>query len=178
MEDINEELLNEADSEFVIISKNRNDILNDVEFENEDERILCDSIITNLEIYAADRIRNMKTVSLPFIGTIRIDPVKHEFKEHKLHLGAIRKSLTKEDYKEHVRSFIYDFKNKQIEIDKNKIVLANIKKNNKIKYEKLYKTCGRAYAELFIKAISWLKEVPYSQEFEDYYKELRDKNKS
>lgn len=172
MEDITNEQLNEADVEYVIVSKDKNDILNELDFENEEERLLCDSIISNLEKTASDTIRNMKVAQIPFIGCLRINPVKRKLRDAKLHLRAVRKSLTKEQYKDHVRSYVIDLKEKQIEEDRIKLAFTRIRRNNKKKYEQLFKKCGRAYAELFIMSIYWLKEVPYSQEFEDKYKEL------
>lgn len=174
MEDITNEQLNEADIEYVIVSKNKNDILNELDFENEEERLLCDSIISNLEKTASDTIRNMKVAQIPFIGCLRINPVKRKLRDAKLHLRAVRKSLTKEQYKEHVRSYVIDLKEKQIEEDKIKLVFTRIRRNNKKKYEQLFKKCGRAYAELFIMSIYWLKEVPFDQEWEEHYQSLKD----
>lgn len=174
MEDIINEQLNEANVEYVIVSKDKNDILNELDFENEEERLLCDSIISNLEKTASDTIRSMKVAQIPFIGCLRINPVKRKLRDAKLHLKAVRKSLTKEQYKEHVRSYVIDLKEKQIEEDRIKLAFARIRRNNKKKYEQLFKKCGRAYAELFIMSIYWLKEIPFDQEWEEHYQSLKD----
>lgn len=174
MEDITNEQLNEADIEYIIVSKDKNDILNELDFENEEERLLCDSIISNLEKTASDTIRNMKVAQIPFIGCLRINPVKRKLRDAKLHLKAVRKSLTKEQYKEHVRSYVIDLKEKQIEEDRIKLAFIRIRRNNKKKYEQLFKKCGRAYAELFIMSIYWLKEVSFNQEWEEHYQSLKD----
>lgn len=174
MEDITNEQLNEADVEYVIVSKNKNDILNELDFENEEERLLCDSIISNLEKTASDTIRNMKIAQIPFIGCVRINPVKRKLRDAKLHLRAVRKSLTKEQYKEHVRSYVIDLKEKQKEEDRIKLAFIRIRRNNKKKYEQLFKKCGKAYAELFIMSIYWLKEVRFDSEWEEHYQSLKD----
>lgn len=174
MEDITNEQLNEADIEYIIVSKDKNDILNELDFENEEERLLCDSIISNLEKTASDTIRSMKVAQIPFIGCLRINPVKRKLRDAKLHLKAVRKSLTKEQYKEHVRTYVVDLKEKQKEEDKVKLAFTRIRRNNKKKYEQLFKKCGRAYAELFIMSIYWLKEVPFDQEWEEHYQSLKD----
>ena len=90
MEDTLQNNINEADEEYVIISKTKDDILNELDFENEEERLLCDSIITNLEKNASETIRDMKVAQLPFIGCVRINPVKRKLREAKLHLSAVR----------------------------------------------------------------------------------------
>lgn len=174
MEDITNEQLNEADIEYIIVSKDKNDILNELDFENEEERLLCDSIISNLEKTVSDTIRSMKVAQIPFIGCLRINPVKRKLRDAKLHLRAVRKSLTKEQYKEHVRSYVIDLKERQKEEDKIKLAFTRIRRNNKKKYEQLFKKCGRAYAELFIMSIYWLKEVPFDQEWEEHYQSLKD----
>lgn len=174
MEDITNEQLNEADIEYIIVSKDKNDILNELDFENEEERLLCDSIISNLEKTASDTIRNMKVAQIPFIGCLRINPVKRKLRDAKLHLRTVRNSLTKEQYKEHVRSYVVDLKEKQKEEDRIKLAFIRIRRNNKKKYEQLFKKCGRAYAELFIMSIYWLKEVSFNQEWEEHYQSLKD----
>lgn len=174
MEDITNEQLNEADIEYVIVSKNKNDILNELDFENEEEHLLCDSIISNLEKTASDTIRDIKVAQIPFIGCLRINPVKRKLRDAKLHLRAVRNSLTKEQYKEHVRSYVVDLKEKQKEEDRIKLTFARIRRNNKKRYEQLFKICGKAYAELFIMSIYWLKEVPFDAEWEEHYQSLKD----
>ena len=176
MEDTIDDRLNESDIEYSIISKNKNDILNELDFENEEEKLLCDSIINNLEKDMSDAIKNMKVAQIPHIGCIRINPVKREFRNSKLHLNTIRKSVSKEQYKEHVRSYIIDLKEKQELKDKEKLIFIRIRRNNKKRFEMLFKKCGKAYANLFIMSIYWLKEVPFDKEWEEHYQQLKENN--
>lgn len=169
-----QEHINEANIDYVIISKNKEDILNELDFENEEERYLCDAIITNLEKSASDTIRNMKVAQIPYIGCLRINPVKRKLGEAKLHLSSIRKSLTKEQYKEHVRSYVIDLKEQQAEADRIKLAITRIRRNNKKKYDTLFKRLGRAYAEMFIYSIYILEEVPFDAEWEEQYQSLKD----
>lgn len=159
---------------YVIISKDINDILNDMDFNDEDECLLCESIITNLEKDAASAIREMKTVSLPFIGCLRINPIKRKLRDAKLHLSLMRKNMSKDDYKQHVKDIVHEFGQEMDKADAEKLIMTKIRRNNKKRYDELYKKLGRAYAEMFIFSIRGLKEVPYSQEFEDYYNQLKD----
>lgn len=169
-----QENINEADIDYVIISKNKEDILNELDFENEEERYLCDAIITNLEKSASDTIRNMKVAQIPYIGCLRINPVKRELREAKLHLSSVRKSLTKEQYKEHVRSYVIDLKEQQAEADRIKLAITRIRRNNKKKYDTLFKRLGKAYAEMFIYSIYILEEIPFDAEWEEQYQSLKD----
>ena len=174
MEQNIDEQLSQFDNEYVIITKNKDNILNDLDFVNDEEKFLCDSIISNLERMASDNIRDMKCVQLPLIGAIRINPIKRKLRDSKLHLSAIRKTLTKEQYKEHVKSFVEDLKEQQKEEDRLKLVFKRIRSNNKDKYDRLFKTCGKTYAELFIMAIYWLEEVPFDADWEEHYQSLKD----
>lgn len=162
--------------DYSIITKNTKDILNDMNFEDEDDRYMCYSIINNLEKFASDSIRNMKIVSLPFIGCLRISPVRRKLRDTKLHLHNIRQAMTKEEYKEYVTGLVKEWNEEQREADAEKLLMTKIKRNNKKKYEELYKKLGRAYANMYIKAIRLLDYVPFDLEWEEHYQELKDKS--
>lgn len=172
-EDINN--IEEADNEYVIISKNISDILSDMDFEDEEEKILCESIITNLEKSAAASIREMKTVSLPYIGCLRINPIKRRFRDAKLHLSLMRKNMSKEDYKNYVRDTYRQFALEQKKIDEEKLIMTRIKRCNKKKYEELYKKLGRNYANMFIYSIRLLTPIDFDAEWEEQYQRLKGK---
>lgn len=159
-----------------VVYKTTKDIISDIAFESEDDAIICDCIIDDLERDIADNVKNMKCAQIPFIGCIRINPVLKEISNKKLHLSTIRKSLTKEQYKEHVKSYVIDIKKRQSEKDKLNLIFYKIRRHNRKKYDYYCKRLGRNYAELFIKAIYWLKEVPFDAEWESKYQELKMKN--
>ena len=162
--------------DYSIITKNTKDILNDMNFEDEDDRYMCYSIINNLEKFASDSIRAMKIVSLPFIGCLRISPVRRKLRDTKLHLHNIRQAMTKEEYKEYVTGLVKEWNEEQREADTEKLLMTKIKRNNKKKYEELYKKLGRAYANMYIKAIRLLDYVPFDLEWEEHYQELKGKS--
>ena len=174
MDDIIKEQIEEADIDYIIVTKSRKDILDDMKFESDEDRLFCDSIISNLEKYAADNIRAMNTVSIPYIGCLRINPVKRKFSNAKLHLSTIRKNMTKEEYKEYVKDIVHEFAQEEDKKEFEKLILTKIRRNNKNKYELLYKTFGKNHAELFIKSIRWLVDIPYDEEFDNYYSQLKD----
>lgn len=167
--------IEEADNEYVIISKNISDILGEMDFEDEEEKILCESIITNLEKSAAASIREMKTVSLPYIGCLRINPIKRRFRDAKLHLSLMRKNMSKEDYKNYVRDTYRQFALEQKKIDEEKLIMTRIKRCNKKKYEELYKKLGRNYANMFIYSIRLLAPIDFDAEWEEQYQRLKGK---
>lgn len=157
---------------YIIISKDTNDILNDMDFNDEDERLLCESIINNLEKDAAAGIRDMKIVSLPFIGCIRINPIKRKLRDAKLHLSLMRKNMSKGDYKQYVRDIVTEFREDMEKADSEKLIMTKIRRNNKKRYEMYYKKLGKAYAEMFIYSIRLMKDVPFNKEWQERYDEL------
>lgn len=168
---IDEQLENVSD-EFSVVIKNRKDILNDIKFDSEKEKILCNDIIKSLENFAADNIKDMKIVNLPMIGCVRINPVRRALRDKKLHLSLIRQNLSKEEYKDYVRDTVIELKEKQDAIDKYRIRFNKIKSTYKDKYAMLYNKAGRAYADMYIAAMTMFEEVPFNEEWEETYQEL------
>lgn len=168
---INEQLENDND-EFSVVIKNRKDIINDIKFESEKEKILCTDIIKSLENFAADNIKDMKVVNLPLIGCVRINPVRRALRDKKLHLSLIRQNLSKEEYKDYVRDTVIELKERQKDIDRYKVRFNKIKSIYKDKYTKLYNKAGRSYADMYIAAMTMFKEVPFDEEWEETYQRL------
>lgn len=173
MADLENTELYDIDNEYVIISKDTDNILDDLDFDSEDDRILCKSIIDNLEKQAAAEIRKMKVVQLPFIGCLRIDPIKRKLRDAKLHLSLMRKNMSKAEYKQYVKDIVHEFGQEMDKADREKLIMKKIRTANKKQYEIYYKKLGRAYAEMFIYSIRLLKEVPFDQDWEDQYQSLK-----
>ena len=114
----------------------------------------------------------MKVVNIPMIGCVRINPIRRALRDKKLHLSLIRSNLTKEEYKNYVRDTIVELKTKQKAIDKYKARFNRIKSIYKKKYTLMYNTIGKAYAELYITALTLFNEVPYDEEWEETYQKL------
>lgn len=166
--------LDESSINYDINVKTQKDILSDLRFKDEDDELICHSIIDNLEKFASENIRKLNTVQLPFIGCIRIDPVKYKFKHKKLHLSTIRHNTTKEEYREYVKDTYNEFIKEAKEEDKRKLYLTKIKRNNKDKYETLYKNLGKAYANMFIYSITLFEEIPFDADWEYHYQSLKE----
>lgn len=161
--------------EYKIITKTSKDILSELNLKD-DDNFICESIITNLEKTVAKNVREGKCAQIPLIGCIRKNPVKVAIRKDKLNLSAIRKQMSKEEYKEYVKNKVIDYKNKQKEKEHKIIYLKKIINKNKDKYEKLYKKLGKAYADMFIYSIYFLKEVPFDKEWEYNYQQLIKQN--
>lgn len=169
-----EHLFELDNEEFVIISKDKNDILDELDFKDETERALCDSIITNNEKLIAENLRSMKVVQIPYIGNMRVNPVQRKMRDNYKNFKIARRNMTKEQYKEHVRSYFIEAKQNQDYLDKLKLVRRRNKINNKAKYELLIEKLGKSYAEMYIFAIYLLEYIPFDEEWEERYQELKN----
>lgn len=174
MEDNKDFITDESSINFDVIIKNQKDIIDDMCFESEKDKNLCFDIIKNLEETAAKCIKERKVVQLPYVGCLRINPIVAELKQNKQFFSTIRTNISKEQYKNHVSSFVVDIREKQKHKDFIKTYLFKLRNKNKKKYDDYYKRFGRAYANMFIFAIFNLKEVPFDYEWEMHYQSLKD----
>lgn len=159
-----------ADLDYV--EKDINDILEDIEFDNIDDELICKDIITHLETTAAEEIKNDKCVQLPFIGSIRKNPLRKVLDENRTAFKLVAKNFSKEDAKAHYASVFQEKKNELRLEDYKKAKLKEVRNRNKTKYEQLYTHLGPAYANMYINAILMMRMVEFNQDFEDKIREL------
>ena len=89
-------------NEYSFIVKNKTDILNELNFTDDEDRFITDSIITNLEKHASESIRNGKAAQLPYIGVVRKNPLREIIRANYNNFKVARKHMTKEEYKKRV----------------------------------------------------------------------------
>ena len=159
-----------ADIEYV--EKKQDDILDELDFENDVERLLCKDIITNLESGAAEEINNNKCVQLPFIGSIRKNPLKQVLEDNRSNFREIARTHTKEEAK---IKFAAVFKKKQDELreeDYYKAKLKEIRNKYKTRYEQYFTHIGPAYAQMFLVSRLKYSMVEFDKELENKLQEL------
>lgn len=161
-------------SKYDVISRDIDDILTDLHI-GEEDLILTKDIINNIEKTAAEALENNKTVSLPYLGTARKNPIKRKMTEDYAELKNARETLTREQfldyYKNKVTNLKLEQKAKDIEKHTNKINLGI----NKKKYDELCISIGKAYADAYIYAITHFTEVVFDQEIQDRYDEINNR---
>ena len=101
-------LVEYGDSEYPIVVSEVNDVLDSIEFNSFEERCLCEAIITEMDKAIADTISDEKVANIPFIGCVRRNPIRKAINDNKEKLKVIRKGITKEQYKDHVRCILND----------------------------------------------------------------------
>lgn len=170
--------VNDADKEYPIKVNSKNDILDSINFKTDIDRRIMTNAVNVVERLAAFGAKNMKIVSLPYMGTYRINPVRMAIKKCKYLLKLARSRMTKEEYKTYVRGLVREIVNNNTIKNNAKEDYKRILRNNKVKYARLAMKHGIAYAEMYIFSIYLMDVVEYSQEFEDIYAELSKDNYS
>lgn len=99
------------DDDYILIYKDINNILDDIGFQG-DDRILCKSIIENLEKEASINIRKDKCVAIPHIGTIQKNWYRSKLISHYKDFKEARKTMTREEYKEYTAKVMEEEKQK------------------------------------------------------------------
>ena len=156
------------------IEQDINTILDSIDFKDEDEELLCKDIITHLETTAAEEMQNDKCVQLPFIGSIRKNPLRKVLDKNRTAFKIAAKNLSKEDFKEYCASVFQERKDELRLEDYKKSKIREVRNKNKIKYEQYYTHLGPAYANMYLHSFLMLRMVEYNQEFEDKLRELNN----
>ena len=161
-----------ADLDYV--SKTINDILEDINFDNIDDELLCRDIIEHLENTAAEEIKNDKCVQLPFIGSIRKNPLRKVLDKNREAFKLVAKNLSKEDAKAHYASVFQAKKDELRREDYEKAKLKEVRNKHKTKYEQYFTHLGPAHANMYLQSFLMLKMVEHDEEFEERMRELRN----
>lgn len=149
------------------------EIINNIKH-NEDDGILIKSIISELEKNVAETIRAGECANIPRIGCVKINSIKRTIYSSHLGFKIARKNMTKEEYKQHVGSWVIEHKIKQKEKEENDKYLRKLRAINKKKYDFMFTNINKSYADMFIFAITKLDEIPFDKDFEELYQSLKD----
>lgn len=166
--DINEQFVGDSFNEYVLQKVDINNIIPDLNLSDE-ESALVKSIILSLEEEASKCIKENLVVTLPNMGTIRRDNFNDVLRNHNKEIKFARANMTKEDFRDYMK-------------DLRKAVRADIKEsylkrrlNEQIRrgkfkiYERLAVERGKTYAELYVKAIHWLRSVDYDPDVQKQF---------
>ena len=162
----------DLDIDYVLIYKDRNLILDNINL-SENDRFICDAIIDNLESEVAKQVKAGKTVSIPFIGTIENNWYKKAIREKYSELKEYKNTHTKEEYKEYFKAACEDIK-KNHSIKEEKVKSFNRFKTKMLpKYVNLCNKRGVNYANAWLKMINRLSVVEFDPDIEEVYERFR-----
>lgn len=173
VEDNNRESYNES---FAIQVVKIDDILNDLHL-TEEEKLIYKDLILDYEKFAAENIKKHNTVLLSHIGSISKRVGLEAIGKRRKELHEYRKTCTKEEYKDYVRSIMFEATKKFDEEKSKERIIKNTKIRNNTKYNKYLKNMGKAYADLFILSVSKFNVIEFDQEYEEAYQNLIKNNR-
>lgn len=160
--------------EYDIIVKDSNDILNEINFSNDNDALIMKTIISNMERDIANELVKGHTVAIPFIGRVWKNPARELLRPYKKELFENSKYMSREEYIEECKKLFGEVRKELDYLDFVKGALKRIKMKNKVKYDKYFLSLGKTYADMYIKSIYWLSYVPYDQEVQDQFDRLKD----
>ena len=147
------------------------DIANELNYENDTERIIIRNIIKHIETKAGETIKDNKTVLIPYIGSLRKSAVKREFRKERENLKTARTIMTPEVYKKYVKATYYECVDRINNEEDAKRQLARLVAYNRKKYNQLFKSVGETFAKTWIYSLSLVEVIEFNQEVEDMFKE-------
>lgn len=163
----------EVDIDYTLIYKDKNNILSDINFENEDDRLICEAIVDNLEKMAADEIKAGKNISLPFIGTIERNWYKEAIRNDYQEFREYKANHTEEEYKAYFKAKCEEYKANHAELEDKYKRNKRFKTSMLPKYINHCKNRGVAYANAWLKMIGSMKVVEFDPEIEEVYERFR-----
>lgn len=165
--------LNNDTDEYVCIFKDIDNILDDLNYNNED-RMICRSIITSLENEAAKQLSNKKCVQLPFIGNIRKHKIREALVSHYKDFKEARKRMTKEEYNQYARSILKQEKQRIKEEERKLKNRNNLKSTNYSLWLSKFRKFGEHYANFWLYSISMFTIVELDPDVELAYREIME----
>lgn len=127
-----------------------------------DSSTFLKEIIEHYDSEIANGIKNHKVAKIPYIGNIRRNTIREEFRKakSKIRLTDIRKTTTKEKYKEYTKTLYIDSANKAKRDDRLRVIFKINRALHRDKYDRLCATAGKPYADMFIYCMGIMKVVP------------------
>lgn len=165
---VNEQFVDLPNDEYILQTVNIDNIIKELNLNNDDADITR-SIILNLEADAADAISNNVIASLPYVGNIQKNLIRQTMHGHNAELQMAKKQMTKEEYKEYAKEVRKQVREKIVSDYRERKIIHKLKKGSSKKYRKLVFEKGKAYADLYIQALFWLKAVEYNPDVQKQY---------
>lgn len=162
---------NELNDDYVMIYKDIDNILDDIDFVTADDKVLCRSIIDSLEQEAAAQLLDGKCIQLPYIGNIRRSPIKMAMISHYKEFKQKRSELSKADYMAYCKGVMQKEKMRiqNEEVHKRKMNTFR-KKHLKLWLDK-QTSMGDNYANLWLIAFKNWTVVEFDWDVEIAYRE-------
>ena len=127
-----------------------------------DNSTILQEIIDDYDKEIAYALKHNKVAKIPYIGNIRRNAIRKEFKKIKnsIRLTDIRKTMTKEEYKNHTKELYISAANKARRDDRLNVIYKVNRALNRNKYDRLVATAGKPYANMYIYCMGLMSVIP------------------
>lgn len=137
--------------DYSLVYKDLDNILEEVVFTDDYEKIMCEAIANTIESTAAELFFKEKIVSLPYIGNIQIHLLRRRLAKQRKTFIAFGKVYTKEEFCDK-----YDkmFKKTYVDLRREEVVKRHKKRVGDKRYvlwTDLIRTKGKNYAKCYMK---------------------------
>lgn len=128
---------------------------------NADGSTILKEIIEHYDAEIANGIRNNKVAKIPYIGNIRRNQLREEFRKSKsvIRLTDIRKTMTKKEYKEYTKQLYISASDRAKREDRLKVIFKTNRALHRNLYLRLCATAGKPYADCYIYCMGLMKVV-------------------
>lgn len=163
----------DVDLDYTLIYKDRDLILDNIGFDKEDDRLICEAIIDNLEQEVAKNIKLGNNISIPFLGTIERNWYKQGIRDNFKELKEYKNTHSEEEYKEYFNAVCNNIKADHKELEDKHKRQKRFKSKVLPRYVNLCKNRSVVYANAWLKTLSFMTVVEFDPEIEEVYERFR-----
>lgn len=168
----------DADLDYVLIYKDMDNIIDEMTFDNIEDKEITRSIIDSLEHEAAAQLKKKNTVNIPYLCNLGIDTTAVCVQQHAKDFYHAKKTMTKEQYKAYVKDIIHRAHKEAEAIELRKRMFNHFKVVHRKEYNKKKDTMGKAYADCWIQYMYAFQPVDYDEDLNNAIIEYYGKDKS
>lgn len=159
----------EIDTDYILVYKDIDNVLDDIDFVTQDDRILCRSIIDSLEKEAAAQLLAGKCIQLPYIGNIRRSPIKMAMINHYKDFKEKREVLTRSEYITYCKDVMKKEKMRIQNEELRKRKMNTFKKKKLKQWMNKMKQFSAAYANAWLLSVTTFTVIEFDWDIEQAY---------
>ena len=159
----------DIDTDYILIYKDIDNVLDDIDFVTNDDRVLCRSIIDSLEKEAAAQLLDGKCIQLPYIGNMRRSPIKMAMISHYKEFKEKREVLTKSQYIAYCKDVMKHEKMRIQNEEVRKRKMSTFKKKKLKQWLSRMKQFGAPYANAWLLSITKFTVIEFDWDVEQAY---------
>lgn len=162
----------DINTDYPVVYKKFDDVLKDIVFANDEERLLCSSIIESLELEASIQFRADNGVHIPYIGKFRKNIVHRNVLKKYKHFLSATSNLSKEEKREFFHAASVEERRLRDEEIARKKAFKLTPGKEFTDYVNLSRKKGIKFAKLYFEFKKKMIDIPFIQEVHDSYMEI------